>query len=69
VQESVSSPSFRLEASTVAEARSDYAAPSYALADAETDPPVQPITQQERIPTIDVVRGVALMGILLMSRS
>jgi uncharacterized protein len=51
----------------VAEARSDYAAPSYALADAETDPPVQPITQQERIPTIDVVRGVALMGILLMN--
>jgi uncharacterized protein len=27
----------------------------------------QPVTQRERIPTIDVVRGVALMGILLMN--
>ncbi len=31
-----------------------------------TDTP-QPVTQSERIPTIDIVRGVALMGILLMN--
>lgn len=31
------------------------------------EPPALPVTQRERIPTIDVVRGVALMGILLMN--
>jgi uncharacterized protein len=30
-------------------------------------PAAQPVSQRERIPTIDVVRGVALMGILLMN--
>ena len=30
-------------------------------------PPAQPVSQRERIPAIDVVRGVALMGILLMN--
>lgn len=32
-----------------------------------TEPAPRPVTQRERIPTIDVVRGVALMGILLMN--
>lgn len=31
------------------------------------EPAPRPVTQRERIPTIDVVRGVALMGILLMN--
>lgn len=33
------------------------------------DPTPRPVTQSERIPTIDVVRGIALMGILLMNIS
>lgn len=32
-----------------------------------TNSPAGPVTQNERIPTIDIVRGVALMGILLMN--
>ena len=34
---------------------------------ATPEPAPRPVTQRERIPTIDVVRGVALMGILLMN--
>jgi len=33
------------------------------------EPAPRPVTQRERIPTIDVVRGVALMGILFMNIS
>ena len=69
MQDAPTSSAFSLESSsaTLAEPRSDFIAPSYAVADAEPETFAQPVTQRERIPTIDVVRGVALMGILLMN--
>jgi uncharacterized protein len=69
LQDAPISSAFSLESSsaTLAEPRSDFIAPSYAVADAEPETFARPVTQRERIPTIDVVRGVALMGILLMN--
>jgi uncharacterized protein len=67
-QDSLSPQPYKLESSAVAEFTSGYAR-SLADSDAEPLPVFQPVTQQERIPTIDVVRGAALMGILLMNIS
>jgi uncharacterized protein len=69
LQDATTSAAFSLESSaaTLAEPRSELATPSYAVADVEPESFAQPVTQRERIPTIDVVRGVALMGILLMN--
>jgi uncharacterized protein len=57
---------YSLESAQATPVRSDHEQ-SYALADREPDLAAQPVTQAERIPTIDVVRGAALMGILLMN--
>lgn len=68
--DAISSPGLSAEAAsiTLAEPRSDFsAAPISVAREDETASLPQPVTQRERIPTIDVVRGVALMGILLMN--
>jgi uncharacterized protein len=67
VQEGIPPQALRMEAATLAEPRSDSLLISYAIADADPETFARPVSQRERIPTIDVVRGVALMGILLMN--
>ena len=68
LQDSVASQPYQLASSAVADLRSDLA-PSSAISASEALPVFQPVTQQERIPVIDIVRGAALMGILLMNIS
>jgi uncharacterized protein len=68
--DAITPPLLSVQASsiTVAGPHSDFSAASISAArEDEAAPPPQPVTQRERIPTIDVVRGVALMGILLMN--
>ena len=62
-----STPAFFETASAVAEPI--ISSPTSILVEPEAvaEPSVRPVTQRERIPTIDVVRGFALMGILLMN--
>ncbi|MGA7856282.1 MAG: DUF418 domain-containing protein [Terracidiphilus sp.] len=69
MQDGITPSAISLESpsATLAEPLRDFTAASYAVADAEPETFARPVTQRERIPTIDVVRGVALMGILLMN--
>ena len=65
--ETLTSSAFIETASAVAEPLGGY--PTTVVLDPEpaAEPVPLPVSQRERIPTIDVVRGVALMGILLMN--
>ena len=67
MSEALSTAPFTEEASALAEVPAD--APARIATDptAAPEPAPRPVSQRERIPTIDVVRGVALMGILLMN--
>jgi uncharacterized protein len=67
LSDTLATSAFIETASAVAEplSRSATAVPVDPAPSAEPAP--RPVTQRERIPTIDVVRGVALMGILLMN--
>ena len=67
MHESNSSSSLHMDASVLAAPLPGSEPVAYAVADADPEPVARPVTQRERIPTIDVVRGVALMGILLMN--
>ena len=67
MSETLTTPAFVETASAVAEPL-DAAATTIAVEPTSpSEPAPRPVTQRERIPTIDVVRGVALMGILLMN--
>lgn len=67
MHESNGSPSLHMNASVLAVPLAGSEPVAYAVADADPEPVARPVTQRERILTIDVVRGVALMGILLMN--
>ena len=69
MQDITSSPVPRIEASVAAVAQpiAAYAAPSITTAPEQTIEAPRPVSQRERIPTIDIVRGMALLGILLMN--
>jgi uncharacterized protein len=69
LQDITSFPVPRVEASaaSLAEPIGTLGASSVVEAAEQTGSLPRPVTQRERIPTIDVVRGVALMGILLMN--
>jgi len=71
MQDLTSSPVSRVEAASSAvavPASSTFSAPPI-VTDSEQFTPnlAGPVTQRERIPTIDIVRGFALMGILVMN--
>ena len=65
--QALSPRTFNEEANALAEAPADSASSISTEPGSIQEPAPRPVTQRERIPTIDVVRGVALMGILLMN--
>jgi uncharacterized protein len=67
LSEALATPAFVETASAIAEPLSGVATTVHVEPESSSDLSPRPVTQQERIPTIDVVRGVALMGILLMN--
>lgn len=70
MQDNMSTPAFSLEtsAATLAEPRAHLGRSAFPLAPEDPSGPVaSPVTERERIHTVDVVRGVALMGILVMN--
>ena len=67
MQEPSRTQAFSAEAATLGTLRAGPEMAAYAVADADALTVAGPVTQRERIATIDVVRGVALMGILLMN--
>jgi uncharacterized protein len=67
VTEVLSTSSFTEDATALAEVQAETPTSIATEPPATPEPAPRPVTQRERIPTIDVVRGVALMGILLMN--
>jgi len=69
VQDMSSSPVSRIETSAAAIAQpiAGFATADVPLATEQSEILPQPVTQRERIPTIDIVRGMALLGILVMN--
>ncbi len=69
MQDITSSPVPRIEASAavIAHPISAYATPDLAVAPEQIGSFPRPVSQRERIPTIDIVRGMALLGILVMN--
>ena len=67
MSDALSTPAFIETASAVAEPLTGSPTTVAVEPASSPDPAPRPVTQRERIPTIDVVRGVALMGILLMN--
>jgi uncharacterized protein len=69
LQDISSYPVSRVEASAAAIAPpiAGYSSPDINTAPEETGILPRPVTQRERIPTIDIVRGMALLGILVMN--
>ncbi len=65
--EVLSTSSFTEDATALAEVQAETPTSIATEPPATPEPAPRPVTQRERIPTIDVVRGVALMGILLMN--
>ena len=67
MSEVLSTSAFTEEATALADIPADTQAVISTEPVSSAAPSPRPVTQRERIPTIDVVRGVALMGILLMN--
>ena len=65
LSDALSTPAFIETATAVAEPLSSPATTVSVEPEPSSESVARPVTQRERIPTIDVVRGVSLMGILL----
>jgi len=72
MQETFSAPAHKMESSAAVLAAPPTQLSSLSLPvepEADSEAFARPVTQRERIQTIDIVRGVALMGILFMNMS